>query len=637
MFRNILAPSRGGLPQDRLLFAWSQPPTQFGQERSCIFSFDKNRRSPMLLQFFFVLGVTLALLVTEWLPADLTALATAVLLMLLGLVTPEQGVSGFSNTATITVMAMFVLSAGITRTGVMQVAQDLLANWGGKSPARQVFVMGALAGPISGFINNTAVVAVFLPLVEDWCSRTQQSPSKFLMPLSYATVLGGMLSLVGTSTNLLASGLSIQLGYGGFGLFQFTRLGVILLVLGLIYLALASPYLLYNRRPAPDLAAGYGLDDFVSEVAILPESRLVGSTLKQSQLQRQFDLDVLEIIRDGMRFSQPIADKTLRARDILLVRGRRDEVLKIRQEQGLDLVPDVKFGSFSSALSSEEEGIAEVLILSNSRLVGSTLKDLRFRQRYNATVLAIRRGQEVARSRLGQVPLRFGDLLLLQGPQQSLLGLQTSRELLLLSQREADLYRRDKAIAALAITIAVVGISALGWVPLLPAALAGALLMVVTGCLKPGEVYGAVRWDTIFLLSGFIPLGIAMENSGATAWLASGLAAVGSQLPGYWVLVALYGVTAVLTEILSNSAVVVVMVPIAAEVARAVGMEPLMGIFTVTFAASNSFMTPIGYQTNAMVYGPGGYRFSDFLRMGAPITATLTFLTPWLILQLYRF
>ena len=591
----------------------------------------------MLLKFFLVLSVTLVLLVTEWLPADLTALTTAVLLMLLGLVTPEEGVSGFSNTATITVMAMFILSAGITRTGVMQLAQDLLARWGGKNPTRQVFIMGALAGPISGFINNTAVVAVFLPLIEDWCSRMQQSPSKFLIPLSYATVLGGMLSLVGTSTNLLASGLSQQLGLGEFGLFQFTRIGIILLVLGLIYLALTAPYLLRSRRPAPDLATSYGLDDFVSEVTILPESRLVGSTLKQSQLQRQFDLDVLEIIRDGTRFSQPIADKTLRARDILLVRGRRDEVLKIRQEQGLELVPDMKFGAFSSALSSEEEGIAEVLILSNSRLVGSTLKDLRFRQRYNATVLAIRRGQEVVRSRLGQVPLRFGDLLLIQGPQQSLLGLQTSRELLLLSHREADTYRRDKAIAALAITIAVVAISALGWVPLLPCALAGALLMVATGCLKPGEVYGAVRWDTIFLLSGFIPLGMAMKNSGATVWLASGLASVGDRLPEYWVLVALYGVTAVLTEILSNSAVVVVMIPIAAEVARTVGSEPLAAIFAVTFAASNSFMTPIGYQTNAMVYGPGGYRFGDFLRMGAPMTLTLTFLTPWLILQLYQF
>ncbi len=591
----------------------------------------------MLLSFFIVLGITLTLLLTGWLPADLSAIAASVLLMLFGLVTPEEGVSGFSNTATITVMAMFILSAGITRAGVMQFAQELLFRWGGKSPIRQVFLICTLAGPTSGFINNTAIVAIFLPIIEDWCARTQQSPSKFLIPLSYITVLGGMLSLVGTSTNLLASGLSTQLGFEAFGLFQFTRIGAILLVLGLFYLAWAAPKLLSHRRPAPDVTSGYGLDDFVSEVTILPESRLVNSTLKQSQLQRQFDLDVLEIIRDGTRFSQPIADKILRVRDILIVRGRRDEVLKIRQEQGLELVPDVKFGSLPSVLSSEEEGIAEVLILSNSRLVGSTLKDLRFRQRYNATVLAIRRGQEVVRSRLGQVPLRFGDMLLLQGPQQSLLGLQTSRELLVLSQREADTYRRDKAIVALAIAIAVIAVSAIGWVPLLPSALAGALLMVVTGCLKPGEVYGAVRWDTIFLLAGFIPLGIAMENSGATAWLASGLSEMGMQLSGYWVLVALYGVTAVLTELLSNGAVVVVMVPIAAEVARTVGLEPLAAIFAVTFAASNSFMTPIGYQTNAMVYGPGGYRFSDFFKMGAPLTAVLTFLTPWLILRLYQF
>ena len=587
----------------------------------------------MLLQFFLVLGITLVLLVTEWFPADLTAIAAAVLVMLMGLVSPEEGASGFSNEATLTVMAMFILSAGITRTGVMQVAQEFLARWGGRRPAQQILLLGAVVGPISAFINNTAVVAVFLPLVEDWCRRNKQSPSKLLIPLSFATALGGMMSIFGTSTNLLASNRSAELGYGEFGIFQLTPIGSVLLVFGLIYLAAIAPILLGERRPAPDLTSSYGLDDFVSEVVVLPGSQLVGKTLRSSQLQRQFDLDVLEILRQGTRFSQPIADKPLQMGDILLVRGSREEVLKIRQEQGLDLVPDVKFSSVSTALSTDEEGVAEVLILSNSRLVGSTLKDLRFRQRYNSTVLALRRGQELVRSRLGQVPLRFGDLLLVQGPQQSLLGLQTSRELLVLNQSEADTYRQGKAITALAIAIVAIVASALKLVPILPAMLAGALLMVATGCLKPGEVYGAVRWDTIFLLAGFIPLGIAMDNSGATAWLSNHLSNL--DLPGYWVLVTFYGLTTLLSAILSNNAVVVIMIPVAVKVAQNIGLDPLTAIFAVTFAASSSFMTPIGYQTNAMIYGAGGYRFSDFLRIGTPLTLALTLITPWLILTFY--
>ncbi|MEO0948348.1 MAG: SLC13 family permease, partial [Cyanobacteria bacterium J06641_5] len=410
-------------------------------------------------------------------------------------------------------------------------------------------------------------------------------------------------------------------------------IGSLLLIFGVAYLAAIAPILLGERRPPPDLTSSYGLDDFVSEVVIMPDSQLVGQTLRSSQLQRQFDLDVLEIIRQGTRFSQPIADKSLQLGDILLVRGSRDEVLKIRQEQGLDLVPDVKFSSVSTALSTAEEGVAEVLILSNSRLVGSTLKDLRFRQRYNSTVLALRRGQELVRSRLGQVPLRFGDLLLVQGPQQSLLGLQTSRELLVLNQSEADAYRQGKAFIALAIASVAIVASALKFVPILPAMLAGALLMVATGCLKPGEVYGAVRWDTIFLLAGFIPLGIAMENSGATTWLSNHLS--GLAVSGYWVLVTFYGLTALLSAILSNNAVVVVMIPVAVEVARNIGLDPLAAILAVTFAASSSFMTPIGYQTNAMIYGAGGYRFSDFLRIGTPLTLALTLIAPWLILTFH--
>jgi len=577
--------------------------------------------------------------IAEWLPVDLTALIIAVILMLVGLVTPEEGVSGFSNVATITVMSMFILSAGVSKTGVIQLVRDFLLRYGGKHISQQIFVMGFILGPITAFINNTAVVAVFLPIVEEWCRKQGISPSKLLIPMSYATIMGGLLTLIGTSTNVLASSISEQLGYGAFGLFQFTKLGIVVFLIGMVYLVLVAPRLLPSRRDpySAVMDEGYGLRDYVSELVVTKSSSLVGQTLRSSKIQRKFDIDILELIRDGDHFPQPLANKTFRADDILIVRGTKEDILAVRSQRDMEIAPDVKFGSDSiqSELDSGEEGIAEILILSNSRLSGATLKELRFRQRYNATVLAIRRGQDVIRERLGKTALRFGDLLLVQGPRDSFVGLQTSRELLVLEHRVVDALRWDKAWVALSIVVGVVLMAAFNITPIMVSALMGVVLMVLTGCLKPGEIYGTIRWDVIFLLAGLIPFGIAMEKSGATAWLAQQMLMVGGNLSGYWILLMFYAATVLLTEILSNNASVVLMVPIAAQVATSLDLNPMSFILAVVFAASNSYMTPIGYQTNTMVYGPGGYRFHDFARVGAPLSLLLTIVTPLLIIKFY--
>ncbi len=586
-----------------------------------------------------VLTLALISFVFEWFPVDLTAIMVTIVLMLLGLVTPEEGIAGFGNTATITVMAMFILSAGVTRTGAIQVVRDLLLQWGGKSNFQQILIMGLIVGPISAFINNTAVVAIFIPIIEDFAKKQGISSSKLLMPLSFASILGGTLTLIGTSTNILASGLSAKLGQGEFELFQFTKLGIVIFLVGLLYLAIAAPKMLPNRKSASSssLSQNYELKDYVTEVVVTPRSSLIGQTLRETEIQRKFDLDVLELIHNGSHFPQPIADKKIDAGDILIVRSSREVLLQIKDEKGLDILPDVKFnnGALETELNTGEEKIGEVLILSNSRLIGTTLKDLRFRQRYNATVLAIRRGQEVLRERLGKVPLRFGDLLLLQGPKQSFLGLQTTRELLVLEQRDVDNLRLDKARTAVGICLAVIIASAFNLSPILVSALAGVVLMVLTGCLKPGEIYGAVRWDVIFLLAGLIPLGTAMEKSGTTALLAQPILDIGSSLSGYWILLFFYIVTTILTSILSNSAAVLLMIPIGIQVAQSLGINTLAVMFAITFAASNSFMTPIGYQTNTMIYGPGGYRFTDFVRLGTPLSILMGLITPALIILLY--
>ena len=584
-----------------------------------------------------IVVLALVCFVGEWFPADVTAIGVMVVLMVTGLVTPEEGVSGFSNSATMTVLAMFILSAGIARTGAVQVVSRGLMRWGGKRIPQQVLVMGALVGPVSGIINNTAVVAVFLPVVEDWCRQQRICPSKLLLPLSYVTILGGMLTVIGTSTSVLASGLSEQLGYGTFGLFQFTALGLVTGAVGLLYLAFVAPRWLPNRLPDAPVLQRYGLGPYISEILILPGSSLVGQTLQGSQLQRSFDLDVLELVRQETRFPQPLANRRLQAGDVLIVRSPSESLLRIQDERGVEILPQVKFTSADAdrALTSEEDGIAEVMLLPHAELVGTTLKDCRFRQRYNVTVLAIQQGQTVARDRLGRVPLRFGDVLLVQGPKQSLLGLQTRPGLAVLAQREAETLRRSRAGVAIAILAAVVGIAALDLLPILISAWVGVLLMLLTGCLKPGELYGAVRWDIIFLLAGLIPLGIAMEKSGATQWLATGLVALGGNLSGYGLLTLFFVITSLVTEVLSNNASVVLLLPVAVKVAESLSLNPYAFMFAVAFAASNSFMTPIGYQTNTMVYGPGGYRFTDFLRVGTPLNLLMAVITPPLIITFF--
>jgi len=519
-----------------------------------------------------------------------------------------------------------------------------MVKWGGNNTSQQIFLMGLVVGPSSAFINNTAVVAIFLPIIEEWAKQRQISVSKLLIPLSYATVLGGMITVIGNLTNILASGLSKKLVGQEFSLFQFTPLGLITFAIGLIYIALLAPKLLPDRKPASAgrVADDYFLKDYVSEVIIPPRSSLIGQTLRESGIQRKFDIDILEIIHNDTHFPQPLADKVLTVGDILLVRGARDDLLKVRDERGVEILADVKFNQASQPapdlvepLEAGEEKIAEVLILSNSRLIGSTLKDIRFRQRYNGTVLAIRRGEELIRERLGKVQLKFGDLLLVQGPKESFLGLQTTRELLVLEEKSLENLRLDKAWTALAIVVGVILVAAFDWMPILVTSLIGVLAMIISGCLKPGEIYGAVRWDIIFLLAGLIPLGTAMANSGTTEWLAQGLVSLGGHVSGYWILLLFYLATALLTEILSNNATVVLMLPIAVEVAKTLSLNPFAFMFVVTFAASNSYMTPIGYQTNTMVYGPGGYKFYDFTRVGAPLTILLSLLTPLFTLLLY--
>jgi len=603
---------------------------------------------------FCVILVALVLFATEPVPVDITAIGVLVALLVVeplsalaadfGLLADplvvldadptdnisatDRGLSGFASAATLTVLAMFILSDGVQRTGVVQILGRKVAGLTKDSESRQLGAVIGLVSPISGFINNTAAVAILLPMVTDLAHEGKTSPSKLLLPLSYASMFGGMLTLIGTSTNILASELSGRLIGRTFTMFEFTQLGIVVSIVGTIYLLTVGRWLTPARIPvARDLTEEFEMGEYLTEVVVREDSPLVDRTVRNALRDTDFDVDVVQLIRGDRVFTEPLDPKVIRPGDIFAIRTDRDTLVELSDSEGLDLLPEVDVDEAELEQPSERENLVEVVVAPGSKLVGETLASSNFRQRYDATVLALRRGQELFRQRMDHVRLRVGDTLLIQGTPDSIERLNVNRDFIVAQEIERPDYRRSKIPVAVGIVLGVVGLAALDVLPIVVAAIAGALAMVVTGCLDPTEVYDAVQWDVVFLLAGVIPLGIALETTGGADLLAGLVVESGALLPPIGVLAVVYLVTALLTNVISNNASVVLMVPVAYEAALQLGVNAFSFILAVTFAASTAFMTPVGYQTNLFVYGPGGYRFTDYLRVGTPLQLIFTVVT----------
>ncbi|SFR34274.1 SLC13 family permease [Halogeometricum limi] len=597
--------------------------------------------TPSIVVVSAIILVALVFFATEPVPVDVTALGVMVALMLaqpasewfvafgllaepLSLFDPEnypgQALSGFSSTATLTVLAMFILSEGVQRTGIVQMLGAKIASFTGDSESRQLAATIGVVGPISGFINNTAAVAILLPMVTDLAERGGTSPSKLLLPLSYASMFGGMLTLIGTSTNILASDLSGRLIGRSFTMFEFTSLGLIVSAVGTVYLLTAGRWLTPERiKPERDLTEEFEMSDYLTEVTVRADSPLVGQQVQRALVETDFDVDLIQLIRGGEVFLEPLGPKEIQAGDVFALRTDRDTLVDLLDVEGMDLVPNVTVDEAELEAGETGQNLVELVVAPGSSLVGESLASASFRQRYDATVLALRRGGELIRRRMDNITLRVGDTLLVQATTESIGRLDNNRDFIVAQEIERHDYREEKIPVAIGIVAVVVGLAALNVIPIVVSALAGALAMVVTRCLRPTELYDAVQWDVIFLLAGVIPLGIAMENSGAAALLAEFVVMTGEFLPLLGVLAVFYLVTALLTNVVSNNASVVLMIPVAVEAAQTLGASAFAFILAVTFAASTAFMTPVGYQTNLFVYGPGGYRFTDYLRVGAPL------------------
>ncbi len=553
----------------------------------------------------------------EWLPIDAVALSSLGLLLLFGLVTPQEAIRGFSNDAVITVMMMFILSYGLAHTGLIDRFGQKLAQRSGATHWPAVIALILACGVLSAFVNNTAAMAILMPVGIQIAKHYDVSPSRILLPLSYLSIIGGTCTLIGTSTNLLVSSRSEESGYGAFSMFEFLGLGLILLVVGLIYIVLVPMRFLKPRVATSDLTAKYQLSSFLTEVQVPDGSQLIGSSVLDARINERFRLTVLEILRGGERIAVDLRARPIQGGDLLIVEGRMEDIVNFRDHHGLRLLTDVKVDD--RELSDQNNIMAEIQLSPVSRLTGSTIRDLDFRRRFGCFVLALNRYGEPIRDKLAHIVLHNWDTLLVFGPRSRIEALYETEDFVPLQEVKLRLVIPRRWWLSVAIIPLVVLLAATGVTSILKASILGAVALIVFGGISVQQAYEAINWTVIFLLVGILPMGIAMEKTGLAAMLGEAIANVGADY-GPWAVIALiYLATAMLSEIVSNNSTAVLMVPIAGTAATSMGLDPKPFMITVAFAASASFLTPMGYQTNAMVFGPGGYRFMDYVKFGAPL------------------
>jgi di/tricarboxylate transporter len=583
-----------------------------------------------------ILAAAVVLFVLDRVRADAVALGVLALLLLTGIVSPEAGLSGFSHPATVTVAAMFVLSAGLERTGAVDRVGAILGRVGQRSHTLGMVVMMAAVAAVSAFINNTAAVAILLPTVVAMARDTRMSPSKLLIPLSFASLFGGMCTLIGTSTNILVSSLAERAGHAPLGMFELSGMGLILAAAGTVYMLTAGRRLLPDRgRAASELTDEFEMGDYLAELEVAPRSALVGQPLGSSEVGRSPDLDVLALVRAGATMSLPRRDTLMEAGDVLRVHCDLQTLHALRRRTGLR--PRIHRQWHDDELETEGAVLIEAVVAPSSTLIGETVASSGLRDRYSAAVLAIRHHDQLRHTNLDATELAAGDALLLEMPKHRTERLRRSRDFVVVSVRTPVERRSSRLLCALAIVAGVVTLAALGVLPIVVAAVAGSLAMVVGGCLRLDEAYTAIDWQVVFLLGGLLSLGTALETTGTAAVLAHQLVGVVGDLGPRAVVAALYLLTSVLTAVMSNNATALLLTPIAFGIAESLGVDPRPLLVTVAFAASASFMTPVGYQTNLLVYGPGSYRFADYLKVGTPLNLLFWLLATMLIPVLWPF
>ena len=573
---------------------------------------------PESLSIWFVAALLVWLLYAfvreKWSPDVVVGVATASLLVV-GLLKPSEVLSVLSNSAPITIACMFILSAALERTGCI----DALGNWLGKlvgdSQTRVLAGLMLTALAVSAFLNNTPVVAILTPVAIALARRAKSSPSKLLIPLSYATVLGGMLSMIGTSTNILVDGVARKAGLAPFGMFEITPAALAFCAVGFVYLMLVSDRLLPDRdslssQLKPDLER-----TFVTELLVPAASAMAGKNIHEAGLNGGSGLQVLQISRNGKTISRPAADFLLQAGDLLMVHGQVKDVVELRGSDHLT----INRGDAFETVSSQDLVLAEAIVGRNSRYSHRPMRDLDLAARYGINVLAVHRQNENIQNNFDDFQLQFGDVMLVEGTPAQIKRFADNGDLISLNAVQERAYRREKAPIAILATLAVVILSAFSFMPIEGLAIIGCAVVLATGCMDVDDAYKAVDWKVLSLIFGMLAISIAMDKVGLVDLVVSHTMAMLPNASPLLLLGLIYLLTTILTEILSNNAVAVLVTPVAIGLAQSCGLDPRPFVVAVMFAASVSFATPIGYQTNTFVYNAGGYRFSDFLRIGIPL------------------
>ncbi|WP_069130831.1 SLC13 family permease [Rhodohalobacter halophilus] len=585
----------------------------------------------MTFEILFVivlLIVAVFLFVTDYVTFDVAAIIIMVSLMISGILSPAEGLSGFSNPATITVAAMCILTEGVRRTGILSQVGDFFSGKIQQNFKVWFFTLLLFIAVISAFINNTAAVAIFIPVIMSIASKAGVSPSKMLMPLSFAGMIGGVTTLIGTSTNILVSSIAEERGLGAIAMFDLTPMGLIFMAAGFIFLFTVGIKMIPERREEAELTKQFELQSYLTDIIINDSSELVGKLLNHKKLTEALDIDVLRVFKDEMDSSAQRNEVLIEAGDVLRIRGNPEEIKKLLDREDITIKPSKEW--VDRDLEHGQDCVVEAVVTPESSLDRMVLGNYPFFERHGAVPLAVRHKGDLKHENMSRVKLSGGDTILLSMSKDRVSELEQDPSFLVVSRFDSTSHRRKKTPIALAILAGVVAVAAFGLTSIVVSAVTGVVLMILTGCLRTEEAYNSINWKVIMLLAGVLPLGTAMDNTGAAEMLAGSMVDV---LAGYGPTVLMSGfflLTLIITAVMSNNASAALLAPIAIEAASSVGVAHEPFLYAVTFAASLSLITPFGYQTNIMIYGPGQYEVADFFKVG-----TLLNVIFWILATLF--